>query len=103
MYFIIENQTRPDGQVNTTTTGRATINSALSFYHDRFSKMLLTELYTSVSLLLTDENQNVVEHHIVNTMYKAPQPQKPTLEEKIEKLYADGVLTEEQYRDLIEE
>lgn len=71
MYFIIENQTRPDGTINTSTTVRENINSALSYYHERFSKMSMTELYTSVALLLADSDLREVEHSIVNTMYKA--------------------------------
>lgn len=75
MYYIIENQTREDGQVNTSTTGRETINSALSYYHERFSKMTMTELYPSVALLLVDENLNKVDHAIITTMYKEPIPE----------------------------
>lgn len=72
MYFIIENQTRPDGIVNTTTVARENINSAVSYYHDRFSKMSMTELYPSVALLLVDENLNKIDHAIVHTMYPHP-------------------------------
>lgn len=77
MYYIIENQIREDGQVNTSTTGRENINSALSYYHERFSKMTMTELYTSVALLLVDENLNTIEHHIVQTMYKPVEAEEP--------------------------
>ena len=70
MYFIIENQTRPDGLVNTTTTAKQTFASALSYYHDRFSKMVMTELYKSVSLLLVDANLEVIQHDTIETQYK---------------------------------
>lgn len=69
MYFIIENQKRDDGVVNTSTVSRENLNSALSYYHERFSKMSMTELYTSVALLLCDENLNKVDHAIIKTMY----------------------------------
>lgn len=70
MYFVIENQTRPDGVVNTSTTAKATFASALSYYHDRFSKMVMTELYPSVSLLLVDANLEVIQHDTIATLYK---------------------------------
>lgn len=72
MFFIIENQTRADGIVNTTTTARENLNSALSYYHERFSKMSMTDLYPSVALLLVDENLNKIDHAIVRTMYPVP-------------------------------
>lgn len=69
-YFISENQKRPDGVINTSTTARSGFASALSYYHDRYSKMVMTELYTSVSLMLVDEDLNVVEHATIETQYK---------------------------------
>lgn len=69
MYFIIENQTRPDGVVNTSTTSRATFASALSYYHERFSKMIVTDLYTRVALLLTDADLNPIQHDPIDTQY----------------------------------
>lgn len=69
-YFIIENQKRSDGVINTTTTVRSGFASALSYYHDRYSKMVVTELYTGVSLMLVDEDLNVVEHATIETQYK---------------------------------
>lgn len=71
MYFIIENQTRPDGVVNTSTTAKQTFASALSYYHERFSKMVMTELYKSVSLLLVDANLEVIQHDTIETQFKA--------------------------------
>lgn len=73
MYYIIELQHRPDGIINSTMEGRQSKNSALSYFHDRFSKMALTTLYKSVSLLLVDENGNVLEHKIVETMWAEPE------------------------------
>lgn len=71
MYFIIENQTRPDGVINTTTTAKQSFASALSYYHERYSKMVMTELYPSVSLLLVDANLEVIQHDTIETLYKA--------------------------------
>lgn len=58
MYYIIENHTNPDGTVSTETTSRQTLASGLSYWHERYSKMVMTELYRSVSLLLVDSNLN---------------------------------------------
>lgn len=69
MYFIIENQIRPDGQVNTSTTTRSTFASALSYYHERISKMCVTDLYKSVAVMLVDENLEQIKHEVVQTLY----------------------------------
>lgn len=71
MYYIIENQHRPDGQINNTVTARQTFASALSLYHERISKMVVTDLYTKVSVMLTDEDLNVIEHKVIDTLYQA--------------------------------
>lgn len=70
MYFIIENHTNPDGSVATETTARQTFASGLSLYHERYSKMVMTELYKSVSIMLVDENLNVVQHDTIQTQYQ---------------------------------
>lgn len=70
MYYIIENQTMPNGNVNTSTTARQSFASALSLYHERYSKMVMTELYTSVSLLLVDANLEVIQHDTIQTQYQ---------------------------------
>ena len=70
MYFIIENQKRTDGVVNTTTTGRSTFASALSYYHERYSKMVMNTDFVWVSLMLVDEELNVVEQAKVDTLYQ---------------------------------
>ena len=70
MYYIIEHQTRPDGVVNTSETARSTFASALSYYHERYSKMVMTDLYTSVSIMLVDDDLNVIQHDTIATQYK---------------------------------
>lgn len=71
MYFIFENQKRNDGVVNTTTTGRSTFASALSYYHERYSKMVMNTEYVWVSIMLVDEELNVVEQAKIDTQYEA--------------------------------
>ena len=69
MYYIIEHQTRPDGVVNTSETARSTFASALSYYHDRYAKMVVTDLYKSVSIMLVDDDLNVIQRDTIETQY----------------------------------
>ena len=70
MFYIFELQHRPDGIVNVVPTeARSSLQMAKSYYHDRFSKMSATTLYTSVALYLCDENLIKIDHDIVDTMY----------------------------------
>lgn len=78
-YFVIENQIRADGIVNTSTTARSSFASGLSLWHDRCSKACLTELYPSVAVMLVDENLNVLrpkknDSAVVETSYPKPVP-----------------------------
>ena len=84
MFYIIELQHRPDGIINSNMEGRQSKNSALSHFHDRFSKMALTTLYTSVSLLLIDADGNVLDHKIVETMWVDPNAETAEVPEPIE-------------------
>lgn len=70
MYYIIENQRNAEGTINTSTIARSSFASALSYYHERYSKMVVTELFVSVSLLLCDADLNVIEHATIETQYK---------------------------------
>lgn len=66
MYFVIENNTRPDGIVNTSTTARSNLAGALSLYHDRYSKLMVSDLYTKSSLLLVDADLNIIQHDVID-------------------------------------
>lgn len=81
-YYIIENQHRPDGLINTSTTARQTLASALSYYYDKVSNAYMTELYTSVAIALVDENLEVRQHKIVETQYKQPVEDEEVAEEE---------------------
>lgn len=70
MYYIIEHDILPDGQVNVSEVGRSTFSLALSHYYDRMSKMVVNELFTSVHLMLVDERLSVVKQDNVETQYK---------------------------------
>lgn len=69
-YYVIENQIRADSVVNNSMTARQTFASGLSLYYDRCSKMVMTELYPKVAVMLTDEELNVIEHRVIDTQYK---------------------------------
>lgn len=72
-YIIYEQQTRPDGVINVIpAVTRQSFAYALSYYYDRCSKMVATDLYASVSIMLTDENLNVIKHDTLNTLYVPP-------------------------------
>jgi len=66
MFCIYENQKRKDGVVNVQPpVGRETIGNAMSYYYDRCSKMVATDLYTSVAIMITDESLRVIDHKII--------------------------------------
>lgn len=69
MYYVIEHDKRPDGLVNTSETARSTFASALSLFYDRASKMVVTDQFTSVSIMLVDEDLNVIEQKQIETQY----------------------------------
>lgn len=70
-YFIIEHQTRPDGEINMSEVSRRTFASALSYYHERYSKTVVNDQFVSVSIMLVDENLNVIQHDTIQTQYQA--------------------------------
>ena len=69
MYYVIENQIRADGQINNSMTARQTFASGLSLYYDRCSKMVMTQLYPKVAVMLVDEELNVIEQKVIETQY----------------------------------
>ncbi len=73
MYYVIENQIRADGQINNSVTARQSFASGLSLYYDRCSKMVMTELYPKVAVMIVDEELNVIEQKVIETQYKAPE------------------------------
>lgn len=69
MYYIIENQLRPDGVVNNTTTSRMNYENALSYFYERASKMLVTTLFQVVYLMLVDTELNIIKYEAISTKY----------------------------------
>lgn len=68
-YYVIENQIRADGQINNSVTARQSFASGLSLYYDRCSKMVMTELYPKVAVMLTDAELNAIEHQVITTQW----------------------------------
>ena len=69
-YFIIEHQKRTDGEVNVSEISRQSFASALSYYHERYSKMVVNTEFVSVSIMLVDENLDVVQQDTIKTQYQ---------------------------------
>lgn len=70
-YFVIEHQTCTDGKINVSEVARSTFASALSYYHERYSKMVVNTEFVSVSIMLVDENLSVIQHDTIQTQYQA--------------------------------
>lgn len=80
MYYIIEHDVRPDSIVNTTETGRTTFASALAFYYDRMSKLVVSVDFTSAHLMLVEEDLTVLKQDHINTLYEPIVEPEPTPE-----------------------
>lgn len=78
MYYVIEHQKRPDGIINAIEKGYSTLAIAKSYYHDRYSKMVVNESFEWVALLLTDETLNVIERDVVDTQYREVPEDEPS-------------------------
>ena len=66
MFYIYENQKRADGVVNVQpTVSRETIESAMSYFYERCSKMVATDLFVRVAIMITDEDLRVIDHKIL--------------------------------------
>lgn len=73
MYYIIEHQIRPDGEVNVSETARTSFSTALSYYYERCSKMVVTDLFKSVHIMLVDERLNNIKKDDLTTAYVEPE------------------------------
>lgn len=75
MYYVTEFQTRPDGVINSSLTGRSTFGLGLSLYYDRASKAAASTDFLSVALTLQDQDGNIVKNEQIPTSYVAPSDQ----------------------------
>lgn len=74
MYYVIEHQIRPDGVVNVSEVGRTTFAAALSYYYERKSKLVMSEVFVSAHLMLVDETLFTYKFDHIKTLY-VPQPE----------------------------
>lgn len=72
MYYILEHDILPNGNVNVSEVGRSTFALALSYYYDRMSKMVVNEQFKSVHLMLVEENLRIRKQDDVTTQWVEP-------------------------------
>ena len=69
-YFIIEIQNRADGINNLQeVVGRNNLATGLSYFYQRCSTMVATTLYPTVTLMLIDQDGNIIENKHLTTAY----------------------------------
>lgn len=93
-FFVIEHQIREDGIVNTTETTRSSFKSASSYYHERFSKMIMNEEFPEVALMLTNKRLEVIERTSIQTQYKPkpkPEPEPENTSDSEENTENEGM------------
>jgi len=79
--FLTELQKRPDGLVNSTLTTRSSLAAGLAFYYQRAAVAVTTKDYQWVALTLQDEEGNIIENKLFDTLYEpAPEPEEVTEE-----------------------
>lgn len=71
-YYIIEHQKRADGEVNVSETSRSSFASGMSYWHERESKAYMNKDFPTISIMLVDENLNVIKNETVKTSYEPP-------------------------------
>ena len=70
-YFIIEIQNRADGINNVQEiVSRNSLATALSYFYDRCSKMVATELYPTVTIMIIDQSGVVIDNKHLSTAYE---------------------------------
>lgn len=82
-YYIIEHQLREDGMVNVSEVSRSTYANAVSYYYERYSKMIVNEQFVSVSIMLVNASLDVLLKDTIETQYK-PKEEEPVIEEPVE-------------------
>ena len=74
--FLTELQKRPDGIVNSTLTARSSLATGLAFYYQRAAVAVTSKDYQWVALTLQDEEGNIIENKLFDTLYEpAPEPE----------------------------
>lgn len=73
-FYVYEHQVRPDGVVNVmAAVSRSTFALAISYFHERCSKMSANDQFVSAHVMLADEKLNVIKREDIVTSYTAPE------------------------------
>lgn len=70
MYYVIEYQTRPDGIVNATVTGRSSLALGLALYFQRAAVAVTTTDFVKVALTLQDQYGDTKMNQCFDTLYQ---------------------------------
>lgn len=89
-YYIIEHQIRPDGMVNVSEVSRSSYALALSYYHERISKMLVNTEFVLVSVMLVNAKLEMLSRDEIQTQYVPPK-QEPIEEEVVEEIVKEEI------------
>ena len=72
-YFVIKNEIRPDGAVNNDVVSRSTFASGLAEFFSKCAKAPTNVNFTSVHVMLTDSELNVIKTEHINGAYVEPE------------------------------
>lgn len=73
MYFVTELQTRPDGIINSTITGRSSLALGLALYYQRAAVAVTSEQFLGVALTLQSSDGQIVLNEHFDTLYVEPE------------------------------
>ena len=70
MYFVTELQTRPDGIINSTITGRSSLALGLALYYQRAAVAVTSEQFLGVALTLQSSDGQIILNEHFDTLYQ---------------------------------
>lgn len=70
MYFVTELQTRPDGIINSTITGRSSLALGLALYYQRAAVAVTSEQFLGVALTLQSSYGQIILNEHFDTLYQ---------------------------------
>ena len=73
--FLIELQARPDGIINSTINSYSTFAITMSMFYQRCAAAVTSTQFTSVTLIVLDQNGNIFENRRLATSYVPPEPE----------------------------
>lgn len=78
--FLVELDNRPDGVTNQSINSYSTMAVALSTYYQRCAVAVTSTQFTSVFLMVMDQEGNVYEQRNIPTLYEPSEPEPETEE-----------------------